>query len=108
SSTIELHPPRIMPGATALPTASPHRLPPRRPPSSPLPLGTDPDACPRRAPGGGGRIRTFELRRGQIYSLLPLTARPPLRSFDKAPGRLSARRSGGGDLRFLKGLVNNM
>jgi hypothetical protein len=28
--------------------------------------------------GGGGRIRTFELRRGQIYSLLPLTARPPL------------------------------
>src|SRR5262249_21709990 len=75
---------------------------------APLPLGTCPDACPRRAPGGGGRIRTFELSRGQIYSLLPLTDLPPLGSFDKAPGRLSARRSGGGDVRFLKGLVNNM
>ena len=30
--------------------------------------------------GGGRRIRTFERIRGQIYSLLPLTARPPLRS----------------------------
>ncbi len=39
------------------------------------------DDAPRRGSrsGGGGRIRTFELLRGQIYSLLPLTARPPLR-----------------------------
>src|SRR5579863_3648802 len=29
--------------------------------------------------GGGGRIRTFEDRSRQIYSLLPLTARQPLR-----------------------------
>jgi hypothetical protein len=28
--------------------------------------------------GGGGRIRTSVLIRGQIYSLLPLTTRPPL------------------------------
>jgi hypothetical protein len=32
-----------------------------------------------RKAGGGRRIRTFELIRGQIYSLLPLTARPSLR-----------------------------
>ena len=32
----------------------------------------------RRA-GGGGRIRTYEDVRRQIYSLLPLTARQPLR-----------------------------
>ncbi len=30
--------------------------------------------------GGGGWIRTSVLVRGQIYSLLPLTTRPPLRS----------------------------
>ena len=30
-------------------------------------------------PGGGGWIRTSVLVRGQIYSLLPLTTRPPLR-----------------------------
>ena len=29
--------------------------------------------------GGGGRIRTYEDVRRQIYSLLPLTARQPLR-----------------------------
>src|SRR5271155_5391306 len=29
--------------------------------------------------GGGGRIRTYEDIRRQIYSLLPLTARQPLR-----------------------------
>lgn len=29
--------------------------------------------------GGGSWIRTSELYRGQIYSLLPLTTRPPLR-----------------------------
>ena len=32
--------------------------------------------------GGGGRIRTFERLRGQIYSLLPLTTRPPLQYFE--------------------------
>ena len=29
--------------------------------------------------GGGGRIRTYVDVRRQIYSLLPLTTRPPLR-----------------------------
>ena len=29
--------------------------------------------------GGGGKIRTYVDFRRQIYSLLPLTARPPLR-----------------------------
>ena len=36
----------------------------------------------RKAPqafGGGGRIRTFEGVSRQIYSLIPLTAREPLR-----------------------------
>ncbi len=28
--------------------------------------------------GGGDRIRTYVRIRGQIYSLLPLTTRPPL------------------------------
>jgi 23S rRNA (guanosine2251-2'-O)-methyltransferase len=43
--------------------------------------------------GGGGRIRTCVLLRGQIYSLLPLTTRPPLHSQRRAtigiPLRLS-------------------
>ena len=30
--------------------------------------------------GGWGRIRTFVRSRGQIYSLLPLTTRPPIRN----------------------------
>src|SRR6185312_17324307 len=43
------------------------------------------DGSPRRGDeaGGGGRIRTFEDRSRQIYSLLPLTARQPLR--DRLP-----------------------
>jgi hypothetical protein len=36
-----------------------------------------------RGDGGGGRIRTYEDVRRQIYSLLPLTARQPLR--DRMP-----------------------
>jgi hypothetical protein len=32
--------------------------------------------------GGGGRIRTFEVMRRQIYSLLPLATREPLRGSD--------------------------
>lgn len=39
-----------------------------------LMFGTD------RHYGGGGWIRTNVLRRDQIYSLAPLTTRPPLRS----------------------------
>src|SRR5204863_8650719 len=35
---------------------------------------------PPRSDGGGGRIRTFEGVSRQIYSLLPLAAREPLRS----------------------------
>ena len=34
--------------------------------------------CYARFRGGKGWIRTTELIRGQIYSLLPLTTRPPL------------------------------
>jgi hypothetical protein len=34
----------------------------------------------RRRSGGGGRIRTFEVIRRQIYSLLPLATREPLHS----------------------------
>src|SRR3954462_15135668 len=51
SSTVELHPP-----------AADHRL---------AHLATG---------GGGGRIQTYVDVRRQIYSLLPLTARPPLRA----------------------------
>src|SRR5271167_2241837 len=68
SSTIELHP------------HSAHQR-------DPLPL---PDLVPTlryrprfRSAGGGGRIRTYEDVRRQIYSLLPLTARQPLR--DRVP-----------------------
>src|SRR5262245_28127143 len=35
--------------------------------------------------GGGGRIRTYVRFRGQIYSLLPLTTRPPLQTPDARP-----------------------
>src|SRR4029077_4685879 len=72
SSTIELHPPckiAMLLDLVLLPAA----------------------ACldrPIRGDGGGGRIRTFEDVRRQIYSLLPLTARQPLRD------RFAARRSG--------------
>ena len=37
--------------------------------------------------GGGGRIRTFEGVRRQIYSLLPLATRAPLRHFSRRQGR---------------------
>src|SRR5262249_9158155 len=59
SSTIELHPPaaRLSPPAR---TAAPH-------------------AMFAHGAGGGGRIRTYVGIRRQIYSLLPLTTRPPLR-----------------------------
>src|SRR5690242_6765165 len=58
SSTIELHPLEMAP-------------------TSPC---TKPWILPRsRGAGGGGRIRTYEDVRRQIYSLLPLTARQPLR-----------------------------
>jgi len=43
--------------------------------------------------GGGGRIRTYELQRGQFYRLLPLTARPPLRSIQENAFRLGAKDS---------------
>ena len=35
---------------------------------------------PSTSSGGGGRIRTFEGESRQIYSLIPLTAREPLRT----------------------------
>src|SRR6185437_12515581 len=49
---------------------------------------------------GGGWIRTSELRRGQIYSLLPLTARQPLR--DRLPAGAAEWRV----LRSPTGFVN--
>src|SRR5713226_1400569 len=62
-STIELHPPGTPPLPPALPNYTRHSARSGR----------------RAAPGGGGRIRTYVDIRRQIYSLLPLTARPPLR-----------------------------
>src|SRR5579885_256697 len=59
SSTIELHPP-IGRGRASLADPSPRSTAPRN--------------------GGGGWIRTTELRRGQIYSLLRLTAPQPLQN----------------------------
>ncbi len=47
--------------------------PPRAPAAPMCPAGRSPH------PGGGGRIRTSEVWRRQIYSLLPLTSREPLR-----------------------------
>src|SRR5436190_9496658 len=45
----------------------------------------------RRGAGGGGRIRTYVGIRRQIYSLLPLTTRPPLR--DRVPPGTAAARA---------------
>ncbi|CUW39140.1 protein of unknown function [Magnetospirillum sp. XM-1] len=94
-STIELHPPDR--------PAGPHRLvldlkkpfPVIRPePGHPALLG--------RIFGGGGRIRTSVLIRGQIYSLLPLTARPPLHTVIRfLPGRREGCTYGN-----FRGLVN--
>src|SRR5213082_123979 len=66
SSTIELHPPEFASSGQAVS---------RAPYSIRSPLGS------RRSQGagGGGRIRTYVGIRRQIYSLLPLTTRPPLR-----------------------------
>ena len=69
SSTIELHPP----ASAACRSAAP--------PSRPLPRR---DNIARGA-GGGGRIRTYVDIRRQIYSLLPLTTRPPLRDCEPPP-----------------------
>ena len=54
--------------AGALPVSYTRRIPPA-------------NETPRRQArfdGGGDRIRTYVRIRGQIYSLLPLTTRPPL------------------------------
>ena len=50
------------------------------------PSGYEPDELPTAPPrdekvGGGGRIRTFEGSRRQIYSLLPLATREPHQKF---------------------------
>jgi hypothetical protein len=64
-STIELHP---------------RNLPPRQPIiQTPAQLKKLRYFNTATKTGGGGRIRTIVLIRGQIYSLLPLTTRPPLR-----------------------------
>lgn len=41
--------------------------------------------------GGGGRIRTYVDIRRQIYSLLPLTTRPPLHGYRDNPHQREAR-----------------
>ncbi|CAA7626139.1 hypothetical protein MTBUT4_710010 [Magnetospirillum sp. UT-4] len=46
--------------------------------------------------GGGGRIRTSVLLRGQIYSLLPLTTRPPLQPSPPPYGSKAGTRRGDG------------
>src|SRR5437867_8388625 len=72
SSTIELHPPVI----------------------PPAPLGLLPQRDnPARGAGGGGRIRTYVGIRRQIYSLLPLTTRPPLRIREARGPRIAGDRS---------------
>ena len=43
------------------------------------PPGSTPASKHSHQNGGGGRIRTYVDVRRQIYSLLPLTTRPPLR-----------------------------
>src|SRR5438105_13448773 len=70
SSTIELHPPEFASSGQAVS---------RAPYSIRSPLGS----WRSRGAGGGGRIRTYVGIRRQIYSLLPLTTRPPLR--DRVP-----------------------
>src|SRR5205085_8738519 len=62
NSTIELHP-LEWPFLNFAPTFDPAAIQPAAIPGA----------------GGGGRIRTYEDIRRQIYSLLPLTARQPLR-----------------------------
>jgi hypothetical protein len=56
----------------------------------------------RRSPlswrGGGGRIRTYVRVRGQIYSLLPLTTRPPLRNASKSRQTAARREKVGGSM----------
>lgn len=46
-----------------------------------------------RINGGGRRIRTFVRSRGQIYSLLPLTTRPPLQKNLWNTNKLARRKS---------------
>ena len=45
-------------------------------------LSALPAKCTCEFTGGGGRIRTFVVRRRQIYSLLPLATRVPLRTLE--------------------------
>src|SRR6516165_12623550 len=90
SSTIELHP------LLAATDADPLPYPALRYCSAfalawSLSFRTHLRSLPRfRSAGGGGRIRTYEDVRRQIYSLLPLTARQPLRVACR-PAQRSAR-----------------
>src|SRR5215469_3198036 len=91
SSTIELHPPDLAP--SRLPT----RAPPPRLPSERLPTAEI---------GGGGRIRTFEDRSRQIYSLLPLTARQPLLIACRRAQRVAVVKVSGSDCQQHAGYSN--
>ena len=65
---------------------------PRRP-ASPAPVGAPDRPAP---PDGGGRIRTFEGLRRQIYSLIPLATWVPHRTPPASAGR-----AGAGETRIL-------
>jgi hypothetical protein len=62
----------------------------------PRPLDSTPRALPENtwSLGGGGWIRTSVLVRGQIYSLLPLTTRPPLQDEPRSIAGNKLGRSG--------------
>jgi hypothetical protein len=56
--------------------------------------------------GGGGRIRTYVRVRGQIYSLLPLTTRPPLQDALECRQTIAPEGKGGREYGYCKSFVN--
>ena len=61
----------------------------------------------REGDGGGGRIRTYVGIRRQIYSLLPLTTRPPLRVAGRGAPPVSRLGREPRLIRAAPGFVNN-
>ena len=79
-STIELHPQASQPLSCSLNTLGGSLDIQARYSTHLKPCNCDPQSNKFIGIGGGGRVRTFVLIRGQIYSLLPLTTRPPLQT----------------------------